>query len=156
LRWVEFKSTIGAGQLNWEMPSKNTVFAQGAVMERRQENQENLENEINDLKNQLEQFQHEKERVRAIIGKLGGVPKFRTKLINVIFITVVSVCVAVSIIGGQKVRPVMIELTIVALSLKIIYLIHSQMRINHFEFWILSAIEWRINEIMTYIKQLKR
>ena len=34
-------------------------------------------------------------------------------------------------------------------------LIHCQMRINHFKFWILSAIEWRINEMMTYLKQLK-
>ena len=49
----------------------------------------------------------------------------------------------------------MIELATVALSVKIIYLIHCQMRINHFKFWILSSLEWRLNEIMKLIKQMK-
>ncbi len=44
----------------------------------------------------------------------------------------------------------------VALSVKIIYLIHCQMRMNHFKFWVLSSIEWRINEMMVQIKQLKK
>jgi hypothetical protein len=112
------------------------------------------ENEIDDLKRQLEHFQQEKERVRAIIGKIGGVPKFRTKLINVIFITIIAASVAVSLIGEQW-RLLMIELATVTLSVKIIYMIHLQMRVNHFKFWILSSIEWRVNEIMVHIKQLK-
>lgn len=115
----------------------------------------NQENEIDDLRRELEHFQQEKERVRAIIGKIGGVPKFRTKLINVIFITVIAVSVVVSIIGGEQLRLLMIELATVTLSIKIIYMIHLQMRVNHFKFWILSSIEWRINEVMTHIKQLK-
>ncbi|MHC4727495.1 MAG: hypothetical protein ACYS17_09735 [Planctomycetota bacterium] len=57
------------------------------------ENNENLQDEISDLRHELEQFQKEKERVRAIIGKIGGVPKFRTKLINVIFIFVIAASV---------------------------------------------------------------
>jgi uncharacterized membrane protein len=44
--------------------------------------------------------------------------------------------------------------TTVMLSVKIIYMIHIQMRVNHFKFWILSAIEWRINEMTVQIKQL--
>jgi hypothetical protein len=117
------------------------------------EKPENHENEIEDLKRQLEHFQQEKERVRAIVGKIGGVPKFRTKLANVIFIIVVAASVAVSIISGEQWRLLMIEVAMVALSLKIIYLIHCMMRINHFKFWILSSIEWRINEMMVHIKQ---
>jgi len=42
------------------------------------EKHENIEDEISDLKQELEHFQQEKERVRAIIGKIGGVPKFQT------------------------------------------------------------------------------
>jgi hypothetical protein len=66
------------------------------------------------------------------------------------------VSVLISITGGEKWRLLMIELATVALSLKIIYLIHCQMRMGHFEFWILSSIEWRINEMMTHIRQLKK
>jgi hypothetical protein len=117
--------------------------------------QQNLQDELSDLKNELEHFQQEKERVRAIIGKIGGVPKFRTKLINAIFIVVIAGSVVVSIIGGEKLRLLMIELATVTLSVKIIYLIHCQMRVNHFKFWILSSIEWRLNELMKLVKHMK-
>ena len=116
----------------------------------------NLEHEIEDLKQELEHFQQEKERVRAIIGKIGGAPKFRTKLINVVFIIVIVASVVISVVGGEKLRLLMIELATVTLSLKIIYLIHCQMRINHFEFWILSSIEWRLTEIKKHLKQAKK
>ncbi|OHB58883.1 MAG: hypothetical protein A2173_11020 [Planctomycetes bacterium RBG_13_44_8b] len=117
---------------------------------------ENLEDEISDLKQELENFQQEKERVRAIIGKIGGVPKFQTKLINIIFIIIILFSVVISLIGDDKVRLLMIELAAVTLSAKIIYMIHLQMRINHFQFWILSSIEWRINETIKHLKQLKQ
>ena len=117
--------------------------------------QEHIKSELDDLKKELEHFQQEKERVRAIIGKIGGLPKFRTKLVNVIFITVIVTSVIISILSGEKLRLLMIELAMVALSLKIIYLINCQMRINHFQFWILSSLEWRINEIIKHIKQTK-
>ena len=111
--------------------------------------------EIEDLKQELEHFQQEKERVRAIIGKIGGVPKFRTKLINALFIVVIVISVVVSVICDPKWRLLMIELATVTLSVKIIYLIHCQMRVNHFKFWILSSIEWRLNELMKLVRQTK-
>ena len=117
---------------------------------------QNLQDELSDLKNELEHFQQEKERVRAIIGKIGGVPKFRTKLINAIFILVIVASVFDSIIGGEKLRLLMIELATVTLSVKIIYLIHCQMRVNHFKFWILSSIEWRLNEMMKLVKHMNK
>jgi len=117
---------------------------------------EHLGNEIDDLKRELESFQQEKERVRAILGKIGGVPTFNEKLINAAFIIVIVVSVVISVIAGEKWRLLMIELATVALSVKIIYLMHCQMRMNHFKFWILSSIEWRINEMMVQIKQLKK
>jgi len=116
---------------------------------------EHFENEIHDLKQELEHFQQEKERVRAIIGQIGGMPKFRTKLVNILFIVVIAVSLVISIIAGEKLRLLMVEVATVTLSLKIIYLIHCQMRINHFKFWILSSIEWRLTEMRKEIKQLK-
>lgn len=120
------------------------------------ENHENLENEIDDLKRELEHFQQERERVRTIVGKIGGMPKFQTKLINAIFIVIVAASVAISITGGHELRLLMIETVMVTLSAKIIYMIHFQLRVNHFQFWMLSSIEWRINEMMTLIRQLKK
>ena len=114
------------------------------------------EDELSDLKYELEHFQQEKERVRAIIGKIGGMPKSRAKLINTLFIVVIVVSVVVSFFAEEKWQLPMIELAMIALSIKIIYLIHSQMRINHFQFWILSSLEWRLNELMKRFKDLKK
>jgi len=116
----------------------------------------NLKDELKDLQHELEQFQKEKERVRAIIGKIGGVPRFRTKLINAIFIIIIAASVVISVFSGDKIRLLMIELATITLSVKIIYLIHCQMRVNHFEFWILSSLEWRLTEIMKLIKKLQK
>lgn len=121
-----------------------------------EDKKEKTKDEINDLKQALENFEQEKERVRAIIGSIGGVPKFRTKLMNILFIAVIITAGVVSIFADEKLRLLMIELTTVMLSLKIIYMIHVQTRVNHFKFWILSAIEWRINEMMVHIKQFTR
>ncbi len=112
--------------------------------------------EISDLKDMLENFDKEKERVREIIGRIGGVPTFNTKLMNVVFIVIIVAAGAISIFSGEGMRLLMIELTTVMLSVKIIYMIHVQMRVNHFKFWILSAIEWRISEMMNEIKQIKK
>jgi hypothetical protein len=117
---------------------------------------EHLEAELEDLKKELEHFEKEKERVRSIVGRIGGVPKTQAKILNAAFIVIVAIGVVVSIIGGEKWRLLMIELATVTLSIKIIYLIHSQMRIAHFEFWMLSSLEWRINEIMKQLRHLKK
>ena len=115
------------------------------------------DDELSDLKQELDNFQQEKERVRAIIGKIGGMPKSRAKLINAVFIVVIVFSVVVSFFSpDEKWRLLMIELATIALSVKIIYLIHSQMRINHFQFWILSSLEWRLNELMKRVKDLKK
>lgn len=112
-----------------------------------------FEGELDDLKKELEHFQQEKERVRAIIGSIGGVPQFHTKLINAIFITAIAISVIISLIAGDKWRLLMVEFAMVALSIKIIYMMHCQVKVNHFKFWVLSSIEWRLTEMMKLIQQ---
>lgn len=124
--------------------------------ERQQDKHEHLEEELEDLRKELESFQKEKERVRAIVGKIGGVPKTQANLINTLFIVIIVLSVAISILAGERWRWLMIEVATVTLSIKIIYLIHSQMRVAHFEFWILSSLEWRINEIMKQLREIRR
>ena len=117
---------------------------------------EHLEAELDDLKRELEHFQKEKERIRTIVGQVGGAPKSQVKLVNALFIVVLVITVAISIVADEKWRLIMIELATVTLSIKIIYLIHAQMRIAHFEFWILSSLEWRVNEITKQLRLLRK
>jgi len=119
-------------------------------------NARNHDDEIHDLKEELEKFKLEKERVRAIVGKIGGVPAVQTKIINIIFTVSIAAFLFVSVVGGEKIRPLMMELTIVALSAKIVFLIHLQSKVNHFQLWVMSAIEWRMNEMMKIVKSLAK
>ena len=111
--------------------------------------------EIEDLKRELEHYEKEKERLRKIIGQVGGVPKFNTKLINVLFIIVIVISLVVSAIGGEQWRLVMIEAATVALALKILYMMHCMMKVNHFKFWMLSSIEWRLNDIIKRLRKIE-
>ena len=117
---------------------------------------EHLEAELDDLKRELEHFEKEKERIRTIVGQVGGAPKSQVKLVNALFIVVLVITVAISIVADEKWRLIMIELATVTLSIKIIYLIHAQMRVAHFEFWILSSLEWRVNEITKQLRLLRK
>ena len=56
--------------------------------ERNEQNQ--VEEELQDLRKELEHFEKEKERVRAIVGKIGGSPKTQVKLVNALFIIILG------------------------------------------------------------------
>lgn len=113
-----------------------------------------FEEEIEDLKQELEHFQQEKDRIRGIVGKIGGVPTFNTKMFNNIFLAVIIVSLIVSLFF-PKIRLLMIELATVAISIKILYMMHCQNRVNHFQFWMLSSLEWRINEVMKHLRKVQ-
>ncbi len=112
-----------------------------------------IEEEMEDLKRELEHFQQEKERIRAIVGKIGGVPTFNIKLFNIVFIAIMAVTLLVSLFSSDL-RLLMIELATVALALKILYMMHCQSKVNHFQLWMQSSIEWRINEIIKLLRKM--
>ena len=62
----------------------------------------------------------------------------------------------ISLISHGTLSTAMIELAVAALSLKIILLMHNQGRVNHFQLWILSALEWRLDELRREVKKLNR
>ena len=116
---------------------------------------EKSNHEMDDLKQEIERFQKEKERVRSIVGEIGGVPRTYAKVFNIIFIILIIVILIISLFSGGTVRLAMVELAVTALSIKLIYLIHNQSRVNHFQLWILSSLEWRLNELCKEIKNQK-
>lgn len=117
---------------------------------------DNISEELQDLKKELDHFQQEKERIRVIVGKIGGVPKFNTKLANYIFIAIIVITLIISALFGGETRLLMIEFATVALAAKILYMMHCQSRVNHFQLWMQSSIEWRINEITKILRQIQK
>ena len=107
-----------------------------------------------ELESEIRSFEDERENIRRIIGKIGGVPSYRTRVINIIFVILVIAVFAVSIMYGGRIRFFMIEVGILLLSLKLVYFLEGQMRLNHFQFWILSSLEWRLNEMDKNLKKI--
>lgn len=110
--------------------------------------------EMDDLKHELEYFQKEKERVRTIVGKIGGVPAFNTTIYNIAFLVLILASLIISLLSHGTLSTAMIELAVGALSLKLILLMHNQGRVNHFQLWILSALEWRLDELRREVRKL--
>jgi hypothetical protein len=115
-----------------------------------------IDEEMDDLKQEIERFRQEKERVRAIIGQIGGVPTFHTKAFNIVFVVLLIVSVAISLLSDGRLQLAMVELAITAVSIKLLYLVNSQNRVSHFQLWILSSLEWQINELSKVIHSLKK
>ncbi len=107
-----------------------------------QRDEEYLEN----LKREIHEFEQEKERIRRVMGELGG-RKYSSRdlTINIIFAVA-----TVGILLGQVIfhfdSILSIEIAIFLVSLKIILMIHAQHKHNHFMFWVLNTIEYRLND----------
>jgi hypothetical protein len=115
------------------------------------------------LRQELEHYRSEKERVRRILAQVGGVTsRRRDSLINVVFLSVVLALFALDILREIELlsipwlpRFISFELALLLVSLKIIWMIHRQSRIDHFQFWILNSIEFQINSIGKRIHELE-
>ena len=110
--------------------------------------------EMERLREELAQFKKEKEQIRMIIGGIGGnnIQK-RDKILNMLFIGVIVILFAVDFarhaLGFHVPIPALltIEMGVLVVSIKIIWMMHKQMKVEHFQFWILSSIEFRVNDI---------
>lgn len=82
------------------------------------------------LLKELESFKREQERVRSLVGRIGGRTSGRQDMaINIIFLLV---------------------------SLKIIWMIHRQTKIDHFQFWILTSIEFQVSAVAKKLAELEQ
>jgi hypothetical protein len=114
---------------------------------------EAVEEELDDLRHEIEHFQQEKERVREMVGRVGGVPSFNTRLFNTFFAVAIVVCFGISLaIRNEMVRLAMVELAVALVSIKLLILMHAQSKVNHLQLWILSSLEWRLNELMKAVR----
>ena len=109
-----------------------------------------------ELQEEIRSFEKERENIRNIIGRIGGKPSTKSRAINMTFIALVLAVFGFSIVFGGKIRFFMIELGILLVSLKLIYFLESYMKLNHFQFWILSSLEWRLDKIEKKLKEMDR
>jgi hypothetical protein len=114
------------------------------------------------LREELEQFRQEKEKIRALVGQIGGVgSNRRDRFINIIFLLAIVLLFLADIfrhvlLVELPLPPLFsLELGVLLVSVKIIWMIHKQAKVEHFQFWILNSIEFRLNEITKSVRRLE-
>ncbi len=121
------------------------------------------EKEIHRLQAELAEFKKEKEEIKNIIGAIGGAKTQKyDHLINWLFITVISSLFLIDfgrhILHMDIPIPPMlsIEIGVLIVSIKIIWMMHKQIKVEHFQFWILSSIEYRVNDIAHRVIKIEK
>ena len=112
------------------------------------------QHEIESLQEELNYFKQEREKVRALIGQVGGSNESRRdKILNYLFITLLVGLFICDIIGHFYSQfklldfKISLELGVFMVSIKIIWMMHRQAKVEHFQFWILNSIEYRLTEL---------
>lgn len=114
------------------------------------------------LREELEQFRQEKEKIRKLVGQVGGKGSAkRDRLINLVFLVLLVLLFALDILRHYvhwtiPLPPlVSLEIGVLMVSLKIIWMIHKQSKVEHFQFWILNSLEFRLNEISKRLRSIE-
>ena len=115
------------------------------------------------LKAELDNFKKEKEKIRKLMGQIGGKEQAeRDKWINTLFIA------AIVLLGINDILhhiwhirvPIDTEFSLVIaillVSMKIIWMMHKSTKVEHFQFWILNSIEFRLNDVAKQLRNLEQ
>lgn len=115
------------------------------------------------LLEELEQFRKEKERIRMLVGQIGGKhSEKRDHYINIAFIFAMVFLFLFDVLRHvfhlQVPLPQMfsLELAVLLVSVKIIWMIHKGSKVEHFQFWVLNSIEFRLNDLSKHIREIEK
>ncbi len=115
------------------------------------------------LKAELDAFKKEKEMIRKLMGQIGGKEQEkRDQWMNRIFISaivLIGINDVLHVVGGFH-PPIPTELSlgiaVLLVSIKIIWMMHKATKVEHFQFWILNSIEFRLNDVAKQLRSLEK
>ncbi|MDF7823498.1 hypothetical protein P4B35_05695 [Pontiellaceae bacterium B12227] len=115
------------------------------------------------LKAELDQFKKEKEKIRKLMGQIGGKDaEKQDRWANRFFITAISLLALNDflhhIFGFHTPIPSLfsLEIAVLLVSVKIIWMMHKSTKVEHFQFWILNSIEYRLNDVAKQLRHLEK
>jgi hypothetical protein len=115
------------------------------------------------LKQELESYRNEKEKIRDLIGSIGGAQTSPwERALTIAFTGAVMVLFALDVLRhilhmDVPMPPLFsVEVGVLLVSVKIIWMIHRQTKVEHFQFWILNSIEFRLNAVSKDVQNLLR
>ncbi len=124
-------------------------------------NQEDIDNS---LMEEIAEFNRERQRIKDVIGRVGGVQYSRAEMVvNILFIILVVGFFILEATLHPFPTTVSVEIGLFLVSLKIVWMIHANQKFNHFLFWILNTVEYRLNanaktleDLREAVEELKR
>jgi len=117
---------------------------------------EDLIGNEDNLRAEIEEFNREKESIKAMIGQVGGKAySKRDNIINLVFLSLIITLFTLEITTHFLPSFISLEISVLLVSIKIVWMIHSQHRYNHFVFWILNTLEFRMNDIAKKIRAIE-
>ena len=118
--------------------------------------------EMDVLREELEHYKAQKDKIRDVVGQIGGATSHRrVVMINIGFLIIVVSAFTFDLLRhvmGWKI-PILpplllLEVAVLLVSLKIIWMIHKQSKVDHFQFWILNSIEFQMNMLSRRIAEM--
>lgn len=110
-----------------------------------------------ELREEIEEFKREKSRIKEIVGEIGGATASKQhKVVNILLIAIIFVILVVGVALDKLDLVTTLEVAILIGIFKIIWMIYEFQRVNHFQFWVLNSLEFRINEIHKKIKNIEK
>lgn len=116
------------------------------------------------LQKEIYQYQQEKEAVRKIIGQIGGTgSKKKETVINITFAILVILFFSFDVMRHALHMQIdfipelfSVEIALLLVSMKIIWMIHRQQKVEHYQFWILNTIEFQMNSTATRVRKIEK
>jgi len=110
-----------------------------------------------ELLDEIREFEREREQLKDVLGKIGG-RNFSKKdnWINMSFFILILALFLLEMTTEYLPRLISLQLGVLLVSVKIVFMIHSQQRVHHFQFWILNSIEYRMNDISKRMRIIER
>ena len=103
---------------------------------------------------EMEEFLAEKERIRQIVGQIGGKPNLVNRLTNIfIFVFIIATLISAPFLPESFELPA-VEVGLALISIKIFFMLQNEAKVTHFQFWMLSSLEWRMNTISKRLAQI--
>ncbi len=122
---------------------------------------------MNDQKVFQEEINHyndEKESVRKILGQIGGTDTGKKEtIINITFAALVILFFSFDVMRHALHIDIdfipelfSVEIALLLVSMKIIWMIHRQQKVEHFQFWILNTIEFQMNSTAARVRKIEK
>ncbi len=109
-----------------------------------------------ELRRELEEFHQEKNRVRDVIGRIGGKVSSRIDTaVNLAFVLIIATLFVLEITTNFLPVLISLEIGVLLVSIKIVWMIHNLNKFYHFQFWVLNSIEFRINDLVKRVRNIE-